>query len=140
MTDDRLLRGFVPRIAGAGILVLLTASCWWLWMDWDHGYHVDPATGVSSGPYQAWQVIGCAVCLIALGIAATQRLPAWLVIVIMPLAFTTAWSVTAAAEDTTGLWAVGAVMIFLGVLGGTIVTALGGAALRRLTRAGDRPR
>lgn len=99
-------------------------------MAWDHSYQTDPATGQTSGPYQAWQVIGCVLCLIALCVAASMRLPLWLVIPIMPVAFTLAWSWTAASTDTTGLWGVGASMIFFGMLVGTAMVSGVTAAMR----------
>lgn len=104
-------------------------------MAWDHGYQTDPATGVTSGPYQGWQVVGCVVCLVALGVGASVRLPAWLVIPVMPVAFTAAWSWTAAGADGTGLWVIGAVLVFVGMVVGTGavsgVTAFARAAAAR---------
>lgn len=37
----------------------------------------------------------------------------------MPVAFTAAWSWTAAGADTTGLWNVGAALVLAGMLAGT---------------------
>lgn len=107
------------RLALGAALAVLTASCWWGWMAWDHTYQTDPETGTTSGPYQAWQVIGCVVCLIILAVGATIRLSAWLVIAIMTVTFTVAWSATAASGDETGLWMVGALLVFVGMLAGT---------------------
>lgn len=123
------MRGLAGRLIFSAVLALLTASCWWGWMAWDHSYEIDPATGASSGPYQAWQVIGCVVCLAGLGVTATVRLPAWLVVPIMPAAFTAAWSWTVTRADGTGLWGVGALLLFIGMLVGTgIVSGLTVAA------------
>lgn len=119
------------RLALGAALAVLTASCWWGWMAWDHTYQTDPETGTTSGPYQAWQVIGCVVCLIILAVLATMRLPAWLVIAIMPVTFTVAWSATAASGDETGLWGVGAILVFLGMLAGTGLVSGVTAAFRR---------
>ncbi|MDN5749452.1 MAG: hypothetical protein L0H64_13200 [Pseudonocardia sp.] len=55
------------RALDALAVALLTATCWWGWMAWGRGYRDDPATGTTSGPYGAWQVVGCAVCLVAFG-------------------------------------------------------------------------
>lgn len=119
MIRQRYVQPPADRLVFGGALALLTASCWWAWMAWDNSYQTDPAAGTTSGPYQAWQVIGCVVCLIALGVGATVRLPAWLVVPIMPIAFTAAWSWTAASADDSGLWAVGAMLVFVGMLAGT---------------------
>lgn len=105
-------------VLGAGLAVL-TAACWWAWMAWDRGYQTDPATGSTSGPYEVWQVAGCVVCLVVLCVAATVRIPAWLVVPVMPVAFTAAWSWTAAGADGTGLWVIGAVLVFVGMVVGT---------------------
>ncbi|GAB3701195.1 hypothetical protein GCM10027597_64830 [Saccharopolyspora tripterygii] len=103
-------------------------------MAWDRSYQTDPATGVTSGPYQAWQVVGCVVCLVALGVGASVRLPTWLVIPVMPVAFTAAWSWTASGADDTGLWVVGALLVFVGMVVGTGVVS-GITAFARRARA-----
>lgn len=118
------------RFALGVALAVLTGSCWWGWMAWDHTYQTDPATGTTSGPYQAWQVIGCVICLIILAVLATMRLPVWLVIAIMTVTFTVAWSATAARGDETGLWGVGAMLVFLGMLAGTGLVSGVTAAIR----------
>jgi|GEM_PF-3595071 len=128
------------HVVACVVLALLTASCWWAWMAWDHTYQTDPETGEVSGPYQAWQVIGCVVCLIVLCVIASARLPAWLVIPIMSVAFTLAWSWTAAPSDETGLWAVGAMMIFVGMLAGSAaVSGLTVAVRSRRSARTSRP-
>ncbi|SFD99097.1 hypothetical protein SAMN04487819_106137 [Actinopolyspora alba] len=140
MSGRRLARGIYRDLISGVVLALLTASCWWVWMAWDNGYHTDPATGATSGPYQAWQVIGCVVCLIGLGVLATVRLPWWLVLAVMPLSFTAAWSWTAAGTDGTGLWGVGAVLVFTGMLAGTgLVTGLTTLVRSSGKRAGKPP-
>ncbi|MCX2732493.1 hypothetical protein OOZ19_19820 [Saccharopolyspora sp. NFXS83] len=136
MINERHVQRPAERWGLSAVLAVLTASCWWAWMAWDQGYQTDPAAGAASGPYQAWQVAGCVVCLVALGVGASVRLPAWLVVPIMPVAFTAAWAWTAAGTDDSGLWAVGAVLVFVGMLAGTgVVSAITafarGAAGRR---------
>lgn len=124
-------RRVADRLISIAALTLLSASCWWAWMAWDDSYHRDPATGTTSGPYQAWQVIGCVVCLIALGVGATVRLATPSVVAVMSVTFTAAWSVTAASRDGTGLWVVGAMLIFVGMLcGAGMVSGLTAAVLR----------
>lgn len=104
-------------------------------MAWDSEYQVDPTTGTVSGPYQAWQVLGCAACLVVLCVAAIAELPARLVVPIIPAAFTAAWSWTAASGDTTGLWGVGALLVFVGTLLGTgVVAGITGAVRARTAR------
>jgi len=131
-------RSAAAQVAQVAALALLSAACWWGWMAWDHTYHLDPDTGESAGPYQPWQVIGCVLCLIGVAVVATWWMSAWIVIVTMPIAFTTAWGLTAAARDQTGLWALGAMVLVTGMLLGTTVVATGTAVVRRAMR-GRRP-
>ncbi|WP_207507914.1 hypothetical protein [Klenkia brasiliensis] len=98
---------------------------------WDTQRDVDPVTGMSTGPYEAWQVLTVGVLLLGLGLAAAWRGPGWLVLVV-PVAFTVAWSVTAAtAPDGDGLWPVGALLVAAGTaVGGGLCWVLA-SALRR---------
>lgn len=90
----------------------------------DDEYQSDPRTGVYSGPYEAWQVIGCALSLVMLLVAA-------LLIGVEPLlsgaaltvGFTTVWTVHAAARDVTGLYGVGMVMPLLGLGTATVLVS-----------------
>ncbi|GAA1345044.1 hypothetical protein [Arthrobacter roseus] len=101
--------------------IVLSAGLWWGWFAWDNQYVVDPVTGSSSGPYELWQVIGCAASWIVLGWIGNKLLQPLLVIIIMPAAFTTAFAITAARMDDSGLWPVGAILMALGTLAGTAV-------------------
>lgn len=107
------------RLVGAAALALVAASCWWAWTAWDRL------------PYDGWQVAGCVLCLVATAGVAAGRLPAWIVVPVVPVAFTAAWSATASAQDTSGLWAVGAILVFTGTLLGAAVVV---AAVRWTTR------
>lgn len=115
---------------GNVLVAVLAAGCWWAWFAWDTERTTDPLTGATSGPWAAWQVLGCGVCLVALVVVATRWLPAWLVVVTVPCAFTVAWSTTASG-DGSGLWAVGAVLVLLGTAAGAALVALLAAAVRR---------
>lgn len=126
----------VYRLLGSVMLAFLAASCWWAWMAWDHSYQVDPATGETSGPYEAWQVIGCVLCLVLVGVVATMRLPVWIVVPIMTVGFTGAWSWTATGVDDSGLWLVGAVYVFVGMFVGTAMVS-GVTAVVRVAGSGD---
>ncbi|RZT87056.1 hypothetical protein EV383_3962 [Pseudonocardia sediminis] len=134
MTDDHLLHG-TRRLVGTGLLALATAASWWVWTAWDLRRDVDPVTGTSTGPWEAWQVAGVVLCLLAVVVAAARRLPAWLVVAVVPVTFTVAWSLTAASQDDSGLWAVGAVLVLLGTSAGTAVVAAVTAAFRRARAA-----
>lgn len=98
---------------------------WWAWLGWDTEYQFDPSTQTYSGPYEAWQVIGCGLTFAAVAVAAALLLPPWLVTLVMPIAFTIAWSVRAAGSDDTGLWGVGAVLVLIGTAMSAAVLAFG---------------
>lgn len=118
------------RVAWGLVVGALAAACWFAWLGWDSDYQVD-AAGVASGPYEAWQVAGCVVSLAAVVVLGTVLLGARATVVVTTLAFTVAWSVTASADET-GLWAVGAVLVLLGVaVGASVVAAVTAAVLRR---------
>jgi hypothetical protein len=111
------------------------AAAWFVWMAWDTTYQIDPVSGQASGPYEAWQVIGCAVTLVAVAVVTGLLLPhPWLSALVITAAFTLAWSRTASNEDATGLWLVGAVMAFVGVGVASTVFCYAAALVRRVVR------
>ncbi len=110
-------------VGGLGVAVLSAVS-WFAWMGWDTGYDVDPVTQTSSGPYQAWQVVGCGVTLLLVLVGALLLGVRPLVAcAAMTVAFTAAWTTTAASADETGLFVVGAVLVLLGLTATTAVVA-----------------
>ena len=122
-------------LAGGALVAALTATAWYGWLGRDHEYQVDPVTGAVSGPYEAWQVAGCVLSLLALALAAGVLLRPLVPLAVVPPAFTVAWSVDAAAHDESGLWAVGAVMLLFGlVLGAAAVTGVTTPLHDRVTR------
>lgn len=67
---------FLAATVVAGLLVLVN---WLVWLAWDQRRDIDPVTGDSTGPYEAWQVVGFVVVLIAVTMALArsgQRLAA----------------------------------------------------------------
>jgi len=100
------------------VLVLVAAAsvlAWYGWMGWDHEYQTD-AQGVPSGPYQAWQVIGSALTVVATLVVAVLALrgPIRLAVpLVATLAYAVAWSASA-NDDTTGLWMVGLGFLVIG--------------------------
>ncbi|NEN76912.1 hypothetical protein G3T38_01335 [Nocardioides zeae] len=107
---------------GLGVAVL-SAAAWFGWMGWDDEYQVDTATNQVSGPYEAWQVVGCVVTLLVVGVVAARWWRPFATATVLSLAFTVAWSVTAAAEDDTGLWGVGAVLVLVGTAAASLLVA-----------------
>ncbi len=107
-----------------------------VWLGWDQQYQRDPVTGQPSGPYESWQVVGCVTTLAVMALLAGAAARRGLAVVVLPLAFTLAWSIPAARSDETGLWLVGAVGILVGTLTGTAALASTSAAVRQ--RVGHR--
>ncbi|WP_369373190.1 hypothetical protein AB1046_05570 [Promicromonospora sp. Populi] len=111
-------------------LVALTIVTWWT-LGRDTVQDVDPVTGNVTGPYEAPQVIACVVVLVGLVVIGTLVLPAWLAVLGVALPFTAAWTLQASSSDDSGLWAVGAILVLIGTLGGgTIVAAITRALVR----------
>ena len=123
--------------ATAGLLALAAATVfvWWAWLGRDTTMQLDPETGNYSGPYTTGQVAGAVLTLAALLVAAVLlRLPALPAAAVMTVAFTAAWTAQAAAEDETGLFLVGTILVLGGMAAGTTVVALITASLRRHRR------
>ncbi|MEV1159926.1 hypothetical protein AB0J27_31455 [Micromonospora chokoriensis] len=118
-------------LLGVLFLAAATVGTWLLWLGWDNEYTVDAETGATSGPYEAWQVIGCVLTLVLLAALAGTRLSPWLVVPVMTVAFTAAWTWRAASTDDSGLWAVGAVLVLVGTAAGSTAVSL---AARRVGR------
>ena len=114
------------------VVALVSIAAWWGWLGWDDEYQVDPVTGVASEPYEAWQVVGCVLTLLVLAVVGGALWRPLLVALVMTLAFTSTWTAWAAAEDETGLFLVGAVLVLLGTAVGSVLLALLGSAVRRL--------
>jgi hypothetical protein len=128
------------QVAGVAAVAVLAALLWYGWLGWDTQYQIDPDTGVASGPYEAWQVIGCALSLLVVFVGAllagVRPVPASAA---LTLAFTAAWTATAAPNDETGLYGVGMVMLLVGLSTATAAVSLLVLGLRRLWRTRRRP-
>ncbi len=88
-----------------GVAVLLAGAClgaYWGWLGWDRSYQRDPVTGVASGPYEPWQVVGCVLSLALVAVVAGLVRQGAVAMVVMPIAFTIAWSIPAQASDDSG--------------------------------------
>ena len=120
------------KVLGGLAVAVLSAATWFGWMGWDTEYDIDPVTQSASGPYQAWQVIGCGVTLLVLLVGALLLgVTAPIACVAVTVPFTVAWTTTAAATDDSGLFVVGAVLVFFGLAAATTVVSAVTVALRR---------
>src|SRR3954470_22279673 len=86
------------QVLGGLTVAVLSAGSWLAWMAWDHEYQVDPRTQAVSGPYEAWQVVGCGASLLVLLVAALLLRVRWFVAAsAMTVAFTAGWTATSAS-------------------------------------------
>jgi hypothetical protein len=132
----RRARALAPfQLIGFVVVAALSVLAWYAWLGWDTQYQIDPVTQAASGPYEAWQVVGCALTLLAVFVGALLAgARPLLASIALTLAFTAAWTVQAAANDETGLYGVGMMMILVGLTVATTVVGYVVAAIRgRLT-------
>lgn len=108
----------VPRQALAVLLLAVVAAALWAaWLGWDQHRDVHP-DGSTTGPYQAWQVIGLVLTLLppVLWAALRRHFPAAVLGTTTGLA-AAAWYDW--SDDASGLFAVGVAMITVGSLAAT---------------------
>lgn len=112
-------------------LAALSAGAWWAFLGTDSTRDVDPVTGSTTGPYEAPQVIACALVLIGLVAAGTVVAQPWVAVTAVAVPFTVAWGVNAASQDGSGLWVIGGALVLLGTVGGGALVAAATSFLRR---------
>lgn len=134
-------RAPIFQALSAVLVAALSAAVWLAWMGWDTEYQVDPVTGSQSGPYEAWQVAGCAISLLVLLVVAlVTGVRKVLAPTALTIGFTAAWTIQAAQQpDQTGLFVIGATLIFVGVgLASAVVSVITYAlGNRRATPSGE---
>ncbi|MYW00910.1 hypothetical protein [Streptomyces sp. SID3343] len=104
----------VPRLLATLALAVWAIAAWAAWLGWDQHRDVH-ADGSTTGPYEAWQVIGLVLTLLApVYWAASRRL-------VTAAVLGTTTGLTAAAyydwsDDSSGLFVVGAGLVMVGSL------------------------
>jgi flagellar biosynthesis protein FliR len=115
------------------VLAVVTLAVWAAWLGWDQHRDVQ-ADGTTTGPYEAWQVIGLVLTLLApVYWAASRRYIAGAVLgttVGLTVATYYDWS-----DDSSGLFIVGVGMVMMGSL---VVTAVVSAVIASAKRDGRR--
>lgn len=121
------------RMLAALASALVAMAAWAAWLGWDQRRDVHP-DGSTTGPYEAWQVIGLVLTLLAAVYWAVSRGHT-----VSAVLGTTA-GLTAAAwydwsDDASGLFVIGVGLVMIGSLAGTAVVsgviALAGRGMRR---------
>jgi hypothetical protein len=119
-------RGRLFQVLAAVLVAALSAVAWIAWLGWDDEYQIDPATGIESGPYEAWQIAGCTVSLLILLVTAVlagvRAAPASAA---LTLGFTAAWTNDAARAGGPNLFLIGTFMLLGGLsIGSAMVSAV----------------
>ncbi|MGW0548536.1 hypothetical protein [Streptomyces altiplanensis] len=117
------------QLAAILVLAVVTVAAWAAWLGWDQHRDVQP-DGSTTGPYEAWQVIGLVLTLLApLYWAASRRYIAAAVL------GTTAGLTVAAyydwSDDGSGLFVIGVGMVMVGSF---VVTAAATAVITAVKR------
>ncbi|MFJ9040363.1 hypothetical protein ACIRF8_27750 [Streptomyces sp. NPDC102406] len=124
------LHRLVPTLALAGVAL----AAWAAWLGWDQHRDVHP-DGSTTGPYEAWQVLGLTATLLAPVIWAASRghVPGAVIGTTtgLTIAAWTDWS-----DDSSGLFAVGVAMLTVGSLAATTTVSAITSALVRARRGG----
>jgi hypothetical protein len=110
-----------------GVGTVLGALTWAAWLGWDRTASYDVITGTVQRPYVTLQVLGCALTV---GVVTAYLAARWHPVAAatgVGLGFWVVWTAWASSTDGSGLWVVGAVMLAIGLAGGTAVSAALGA-------------
>ncbi|GAA2221702.1 hypothetical protein GCM10010232_02520 [Streptomyces amakusaensis] len=103
-------------------VIATTAAAWAAWLGWDQ-VRDEALDGSSTGPYEAWQVIGLVLTLLLPACwAATRRYNIGAVVGI-PIGLTVASYYDWRADDSSGLFAIGVAMILAGSIAATVAVS-----------------
>ncbi len=112
-----LARHMITTVA----LIALTVGAWAGWLGWDQERDVHP-DGSTTGPYEAWQVIGLVLTLLVPVVLAAWRsepaVPVIGVTVGLVMASFADWS-----DDASGLFVIGVAMVAVGSFATTAAVA-----------------
>lgn len=111
----------VPQLVWGLVLAGVSSALWAAWLGWDQQRDVH-ADGTTTGPYEAWQVIGLVLTLLVPVYWAASRRYAAGAVVGVTVGLTASayydWS-----DDSSGLFAVGVGMVMVGSLAVTAALA-----------------
>ena len=123
--------GFVLAVG-----LLLGALTWGVWLGWDRTASYDVVTGTIQSPYVTLQVLGCVLTVETVTAVLAARWHPAAGAVGVGLGFWVVWTVDAASQDGSGLFAVGSMMLAVGLALGTSVAAAVGRGVRSAMDAG----
>lgn len=122
-------------------LAIFAAAMWFAWLGWDDEYY--EVDGVAQGPYRAWQVLGCGLSIAVAAVLAQLWVRGVGAVFVLAgaaaIGFAVPWTVHAAANDDSGLFVVGLVLLLVGAGGGlAVLLGLTAAISTALRPRGDR--
>jgi hypothetical protein len=120
-TSSRPVRRVMAELCVVLLLAGVTVADYLAWLGWDQHRDVQP-NGSETGPYETWQVAGLVLVLAVVGIGAVWRGHRLATVLAITGGLTAAVSVDW-SDDGSGLWVVGAAMVFIGTLAVTAVVA-----------------
>lgn len=102
---------------------LATVLNYLAWLGWDQHRDVH-ADGSSTGPYEAWQIVGLVLILSVLAVTAGRLQIPLLGSLTISAAMTVSFAVDAASSPfSDGLWPIGAILVLIGTAVGTWLVA-----------------
>ncbi|WP_333778037.1 hypothetical protein [Streptomyces sp. IBSBF 3136] len=118
----------IAQLVSILALAALAPALWAAWLGWDQHRDVHP-DGSTTGPYQAWQVIGLVLTLLAAVCWAAYR------DYVAGAVLGTTAGLTAAAyvdwsDDASGLFVIGVGLVMVGTFVGTAVVSAVTTAVR----------
>lgn len=119
---------------------LLGAATWLAWLGWDRTASYDVVTDSVQSPYVTLQVLGCALTVGIVTAVLAARWTPFTCAAGVGVGFWSVWTVDAASQDVTGLFAVGSMMVGVGLTVGTLAAASAGRGLRSALEARRRRR
>ncbi|MFF1396785.1 hypothetical protein ACFVZD_23605 [Streptomyces sp. NPDC058287] len=129
-TNERLPKRTSHLLATIGLAGVALAA-WAGWLGWDQQRDVHP-DGSTTGPYEAWQVIGLVLTLLPpVYWAASRRYAA--AAVLGPTAGLTVAAYVDWSDDASGLFMIGVCLV---MVGSAVVTSALSAVVTALTRHG----
>jgi hypothetical protein len=114
---------------------LFGALTWGAWLGWDRTASYDVVTGTVQSPYVTLQVLGCALTVATVTAVLAARWHPVAGAAGVGLGFWLLWTIDAASQDDSGLFAVGSMMLAVGLALGTAVAAAVGRGVRALANA-----
>lgn len=117
--------------AGFALALVLGALTYAVWLAWDNEYYFDAGVGTYQGPYRPAQLVGCALTF---GLVTAALALRWRPVLVgggTSLGFWLVWTWQAAAQDESGLFIVGSLLLLGGLAAGSALAGAIGFALRK---------